>query len=156
MNDKHREAGKLLLSFIRKIAKEKGMTEKDIALNSGFIQPNVNRMLSGKYMPSLDNFLKLGEAVGVRIELHSPEVPSAAKIRNLEIPRFMFSPDMQTKQLYIIHTHYPACVIHVIQTIPTSLEVLQNFDNCDDFEDVIEDALEFYRNNVMNDDEMMN
>lgn len=156
MNDKHRDAAMMMMGFLKEIAKNNGLKQKDISKKTEMSIQTVNQMFSGNLMPTLDNFIKLGEAVGVRIELHSPEVPSAAKIRNLEIPRFMFSPDMQTKQLYIIHTHYPACVIHVIQTIPASLEVLQNFDNCDDFEDVIEDALEFYRNNVMNDDEIMN
>ena len=34
-----------------------------IAQKTGFTQPNVNRMLSGRYSPSLDNFMKLADAI---------------------------------------------------------------------------------------------
>ncbi len=146
MNDKHKEAGKLLLRYLQQMAKEQGLTEVEIARRSGFIQQNVNRMFLGKYMPSLDNFLRLGEAIGVRLELHAPggDVEDV-KIRNLDIPQFLFAPNATDEELYIVHTHYPACIIKVVQTIPASFEVVQNFDNSGDFEDVLQEALEFYR-----------
>lgn len=153
MNDKHKEAGKLLLRYLQQMAKEQGLTEVEIARRSGFIQQNVNRMFLGKYMPSLDNFLRLGEAIGVRLELHAPggDVEDV-KIRNLDIPQFLFAPNATDEELYIVHTHYPACIIKVVQTIPASFEVLQNFDNSNDFEEVLQEALEFYRREAASND----
>jgi transcriptional regulator with XRE-family HTH domain len=155
MNDKYTEAGRLLLGFLKQIAREKGLTDEQISERSGFIRPNVNRMFSGRYMPSLDNFIRLGEAIGVRVELHGPEEdPAGARIRNLNLPRFLFAPDADKEELYIIHTHYPACLIQVVQTIPASLVVVQNFDATDDFSEVLQEAMEYYRNSNFSSDLM--
>lgn len=155
-DDKYKVAARMLLGFLKQTAKENGITENIISIKSGFIQPNVNRMFSGKYMPTLDNFIRLGEAVGVRVELHGPEVQTTAKIRNLEVPKFLFSPDFKSKQLYIIHTHFPACLIKVVQTMPASFEILENFDNSDDFAEVLIEARDFFRDQSIHNDEMMN
>lgn len=63
--EKYIEARKILLSFIADQAKEKGITHEQIAEITGFDRSNVGRMLSGKYAPTLDNFLRLAEAVNV-------------------------------------------------------------------------------------------
>lgn len=155
-DDKYKEAARMLLGFLKQIAREKGMTEVQISETSGFIRPNVNRMFSGKYMPTLDNFIRLGDAVGVRLELHGPEDTTEAQVRNVNIPKFLFSPDVKTRELYIVHTHYPACLIKVVQTMPAQFEVLQNFDNSDDFSEVLNDAREFFRNQAIQNNELMN
>lgn len=59
------EARILLCEYLRKTAIEKGIYQEEIANKTGFTQSNVSRMLSGKYPPSLDNFIKLAEAIGV-------------------------------------------------------------------------------------------
>lgn len=153
MNDKHREAGKLMLKFLKQIAKENGLTDDEIAQRSGFIKPNVNRMFSGRYMPTLDNFIRLGEAIGVRLELHAPEDDvSNVKVRNLDIPKFLFAPDGNREELFIMHTHYPACLIQVIQTTPATFEIVENYDLTDDYNEVLEEAIEFYRQTAAQDD----
>ena len=147
MNDKHREAGKLMLRFLKQIAKDNGLSDEEIAKRSGFIKPNVNRMFSGRYMPTLENFIILGEAVGVRLELHAPEDDvSKTKVRSLDVPKFLFAPDVSQKELFILHTHYPACLIQVVQTIPATFAVIENYDTTDDFSEVLQDAREFYKN----------
>lgn len=82
-DEKYTEAGRMLLGFIKSEAKAKGITEQSIADKTGFIQQNVNRMLSGKYMPSLDNFINLAEAVNVYFFLESKDskTPSAEAMR---------------------------------------------------------------------------
>lgn len=155
IDDKYKESARMLLGFLKQIAREKGLTEIKISEKSGFIQPNVNRMFSGKYMPTLDNFIRLGEAIGVRVELHGPEEITQAQVRNVNIPKFLFSPDAKTKQLYIIHTHFPSCLIKVVQTIPAQFEVLQNFDNTDDFSEVLIEAREFFRSQAIQNDDIM-
>lgn len=61
--EKYKEARKMLLEYIRELAKEKGITHLEIAEKTGFTANNVSRMLQGRYSPSLDNFMRLAEAV---------------------------------------------------------------------------------------------
>jgi hypothetical protein len=68
-DEKYIEASKRMMADLRKVAYTKGITEKMIAERTGFIESNVHRLLDGKYPPSLDDFLKLADAVGVDINL---------------------------------------------------------------------------------------
>lgn len=61
--EKYKEARKLLLGYLAEIAKQKNITQEEIAQKTGFTQNNVSRMLSGRYSPSLDNFMRLAEAI---------------------------------------------------------------------------------------------
>lgn len=61
--EKITEARKMLCHYLASLAKEKGLTTYQIAEMTGFKQPNVHRMLSGRYAPSLDNFIKLCDAI---------------------------------------------------------------------------------------------
>ncbi len=61
--DKHQAARQMLCRYIQTLAKEKGISQKEIAEKTGFTESNVSRMLAGKYPPTLDNFIKLAEAV---------------------------------------------------------------------------------------------
>jgi hypothetical protein len=104
-------------------------------------------MFSGRYMPTLENFIRLGEAVGVRLELQAPEDDvSKTKVRSLDVPKFLFAPDVSQKELFILHTHYPACLIQVVQTIPATFAVIENYDTTDDFSEVLQYAHEFFKN----------
>jgi len=57
------EARLMLCRYLRDLAKEKGITNQQIADITGFTQGNVNRMLAGKYPPTLDNFIILCDAI---------------------------------------------------------------------------------------------
>lgn len=61
--EKYKAARLMLCRYIKDLAKEKGVTQEEIAARTGFKQNNVSRMLSGDYSPSLDNFIRLAEAV---------------------------------------------------------------------------------------------
>lgn len=62
--EKYKTARHMLCRYLFDQAREKGITQEVIAQRTGFTRNNVSRMLSGKYSPSLDNFLRLSEAVG--------------------------------------------------------------------------------------------
>lgn len=68
-DERYQEEMRMLLSTLKERAKEKGITEQQIADKTGFIQSNVNRLFAGKYSPLLDNFLELADVVGYHIEL---------------------------------------------------------------------------------------
>ena len=55
----------MLMEYLHKTAVEKKITQEEIAEKTGFSRANVSRMLAGRYAPSLDNFMKLAEAVNV-------------------------------------------------------------------------------------------
>jgi transcriptional regulator with XRE-family HTH domain len=61
--EKYKTARLMLCRYLHQLAKDKGITQDDIAEKTGFTRNNVSRMLSGKYAPSLDNFIRLAEAV---------------------------------------------------------------------------------------------
>lgn len=58
---------KALIDDLRKHCE--GYTQQQIADESGLHRTNVNRVLSGRYPPSIDVLLKIAKAVGVRINL---------------------------------------------------------------------------------------
>lgn len=62
-------ARKMLTEYVKQYAEFKGITQTQIAQATGFTQGNVSRILSAKYSPTLDNFLKIAGAVGVRLEI---------------------------------------------------------------------------------------
>jgi len=67
--EKYREKSREYCRKLQEIASERNITHEMIAERTHFERSNVSRMLSGKYSPSLENFLKLSEAVGISIEL---------------------------------------------------------------------------------------
>lgn len=76
IENKYIEARNMLLKFVSDTAKEKGITQQEIANRTGWKRTNVNRILTGKYSPSLDNFLRLAESVGVYFFVESKDSDS--------------------------------------------------------------------------------
>jgi len=62
-SEKHTEARRMLCRYLADLAKEKGISQEEIARRTGFTQSNVSRMFAGRYAPSLDNFIRLADAV---------------------------------------------------------------------------------------------
>ena len=60
---KYLQARLTLCLFLKSEAVAKGITQQQIADKCGWHQQTVQRMLSGKFSPSLDNFIKLAEAI---------------------------------------------------------------------------------------------
>ena len=64
---KYEQIRKKALAFLSSQAKVKKISLIELEERTGFAQNNISRMLMGKYSPSLDNFLKLSEAIGVSL-----------------------------------------------------------------------------------------
>lgn len=145
-NDKFTEAGRMLLRFLHQEAKSKGITQDQMAERTGFDSSNVNRMLNYRYTPTIENFLKLAESIGVRLELHSGQDATFSPTRNIETPDLLFVPDAANLDLYILHTKQPACLVKVIQTIPAQYIITDLFEQLtpDSETDVIKKATDFY------------
>lgn len=80
-DEQYVEAGRQLLGFLKIEAAKKGITEVEIAERTGLHQPNVSRMLACRYMPTIDNFMKLAQAIGVN--LHATSVRNRIDITGL-------------------------------------------------------------------------
>jgi len=62
-NPKIIEARKMLLGYLAYKAKEKNISIEQISKKTGYTVINVERLLSGKYNPSLEIFITLAEAI---------------------------------------------------------------------------------------------
>lgn len=145
--NKHKRAGELLLRFLNDEAKSKGLSTYAIAEKTGFDQPHVWRMLNAKYLPNLDNFIKLADAIGVRLELHTAsDVTDVSTCRNVDTPRFLFAPDAAYSELYILHTHAPACLIKVVQKMPVEMQIVETYEQLPDdgLTEILNDAHDFF------------
>lgn len=61
-NDYHWQ---VLVTFLEEIAKQKGISQGQIAESTGMMQSSVSRLFSLKYVPKLHTFLSIAQAVGV-------------------------------------------------------------------------------------------
>jgi len=64
-NTNQNEQWKLLVLLLKEIAESKGITQQQIAVETGLIQSNVSRFFSLKYKPNLDVFLQIAKAINV-------------------------------------------------------------------------------------------
>jgi DNA-binding phage protein len=145
--NKHKRAGELLMRFLNDEAKSKGLSTYEIAERTGFDQSHVCRMLNAKYLPNLENFIKLADAIGIRLELHTAsDVTDVSTYRNADTPRFLFAPYADARELYILHTHSPACLIKVVQKMPVEMEIVEAYEPlpADGTTDLINDAHDFF------------
>jgi transcriptional regulator with XRE-family HTH domain len=66
---------KALVDTIRQHAERQGITQGEIASRSGLQRTNVNRVLSGRYPPTIDVLLKIVDAVGAELIVKSCNSP---------------------------------------------------------------------------------
>ena len=59
------EHWKVLVLLLKEIAESKGITQQQIAEQTGLVQSNVSRFFSLKYKPNLDVFLQIAKAINV-------------------------------------------------------------------------------------------
>lgn len=43
--------------------------------------------------------------------------------------KFLFAPDHENKELYILHREFPACLIQVVQTTPVTFRIVDLYDD---------------------------
>ena len=55
----------LLVLILKEIAESKGITQNEIAEQTGLLQSNISRFFSLRYRPRLDLFLEIAKAIGV-------------------------------------------------------------------------------------------
>lgn len=76
MNNKNlpnEQQWKLFVLLLAEIAKEKGITQNDIAEKTGFKQSHISRVFSLEYSPSLKNFIAIAGAIEVNFFFEDKE-----------------------------------------------------------------------------------
>ncbi len=79
-------------------------------------------------------------------------------MNNQDLPKltkFLLCPDEETKELYILHREYPACLILVKQETPIRFIVMDLFDDVKDEHSILEmpfvqEAKDYFKNYVIN------
>ena len=64
-NKNQKEQWMLLVLLLKEIADKKGITQMQIAEQTGLLQSNISRFFSLKYKPTLDTFLRVSKAIKV-------------------------------------------------------------------------------------------
>lgn len=63
----------LIVLLLKEVADSKGITQNEIAEQTGLIQSNISRFFSLKYKPTLDTFLQVSKAVKVNFFFEDQE-----------------------------------------------------------------------------------
>lgn len=147
--EKYKEARRVIMDYLRHQAKVKGLTHAAIAEMTGFKSNNVSRMLAGQYSPSLDNLIRLAEAIGHQVVVVNNMVNQKIPDEHIH-PKFMMVVDPVNNELYILHRQYPSCLIQVKQEIPMRFIVQDLYDDMDNPAYIltmpfVEEAKKFFR-----------
>jgi len=75
MNEKNNqnEKWKLLVLVLKETAESKGVTQNEIANNTGLIQSNISRFFSLRYKPNLETLIKISNALNCKITITENE-----------------------------------------------------------------------------------
>ena len=72
-NKNQNEQWMLLVLLLKEIAEEKGITQNEIAEQTGMIQSAVSRFFSLKFKPTLDTFLQVSKSIKVNFFFEDQE-----------------------------------------------------------------------------------
>ena len=62
-----------LIEQLVKCRKEKRITQADISNATGIQRPNISRLESGKYNPTLDMIVRVADSIGYEVEINLKE-----------------------------------------------------------------------------------
>lgn len=134
---------------LQQIAAEKGISQNEIARRSGISQPAVQRFFKKTFCPTFRVAQQIADAVGYDLlpvnRFLNKKIPDSAIS-----PKFMFSVDYKNNQLYILHRHFPSCLIWIKQETPLRFIVQDLYDEVERPEDIlnmpfVEEAKAYWR-----------
>ena len=64
---------RLLVETLKAVAREKGITNREIAEYAGFVESHISRFFANKFPPTLDNFITIASALGVNLFIQSKD-----------------------------------------------------------------------------------
>ena len=147
--EKYKAERRRLLQYVKEYAAKNGLTQEEIAEKTGFTQNNISRMLMGRYSPTLDNLIRLTEVIDHEVVLTKRSDPQISNDDEIE-PKFMFTVDPVNNEVYILHRHLPACLIHIKQETPVRFIIIDLYDDVENPANLlnmpfVEEAKAFFR-----------
>ena len=138
-----------LLRYLAELFQSEGISYTQIEKHTGFIPSNISRMLNGKYSPGLDQLLIVAEAGGYEVAFVKKMVNGKVPDDQIQ-PKFMLSIDHENNELYILHRHFPSCLIWIKQETPVRFIIQDLYDNMENPADIlnmpfVEEAKAYYR-----------
>ena len=73
------ETRKQLIEQLISYRKAKKITQADISDNTGIQRPNISRLESGKYNPTLDMIVRVADSIGLEVEITLKEKKNQLK-----------------------------------------------------------------------------
>lgn len=67
------EKRKELIEQLIRYRKSKKITQADISESTGIQRPNISRLESGKYNPTLDMIVRVADSIGLEVEINLKE-----------------------------------------------------------------------------------
>ena len=55
------------------VRRQKGLTQNDISIATGILRPNISRMESGSYNPTLDMLVRVANSMGLKVNISFEE-----------------------------------------------------------------------------------
>lgn len=150
--DKSQERARLL-AFLAAQAKKQGITQEKWAETTGFERNNISRMLNAKYSPTLDNFIALADAIGFEVVLSKKSINQHIDDEFIK-PKFLVSVDKETQNIYILHRHFPSCLVHVnFESGQPRLIIADLYDDIENPHDIlnmpwVDELYDFARENI--------
>lgn len=153
-NEQIREKCQRMLTYLSQLIKSKRISQEVIAERTGYQSNNVNRVLSGRYMPRLDVLTTIANAAGYDVAFINQEV-TQQPAPEIITPKFLLSMDFANSELYILHRQWPSCLIWIKQETPVRFIVQDLYDDIENPSDIlampfVEEAKAFYRNYAEN------
>ncbi|MBP9996477.1 MAG: helix-turn-helix transcriptional regulator [Lachnospiraceae bacterium] len=69
LSDEQERVKYVVMRDFVKYRKERGVTQEELARRTGIARPNIARMESGSYNPTIDMLCRMGEAIGMKIDI---------------------------------------------------------------------------------------
>lgn len=133
--------------YLEALAKSKHITPGEIAKITGYDRSNIIRVFSGLYSPTLDVLNNIASAIGYTVAFTNIDMINAT-VKGIE-PKFLFCPDSENNELYILHRNFPSCLIWVKQETPVRFIILDLYDELENEADIlnmafVQEAKDFY------------
>ncbi len=150
MSDKIKAARQQLGDMFRQRRQQMGRTQKEVADFLELSAETVKGIETGRFAWDIDLLFRLCAALEIK-PFFAPqeEITLPATSERIFEPKFLFAPDHKSNELYILHRHFPACLIQVVQTAPATFRIIDLYDNIEEKElathHFLEEAKAFWR-----------
>lgn len=149
-NSKIKAAREKLGGILSQRRKQMGITQGQLAEHIGMPIATIQGIENGKFIAGIDQILQVCAA----LELETTFIP-LEQIRKGTLldmdgkAKFLFAPDADKGELFILHRQFPACLIQVIQTTPVTFRAVDLYDNIEEADLLVhpfwEEVKEFWR-----------